>query len=271
MKNKLLVAVVLVVMLALVGCGNGVSKSDLQNQVDTYLEKIAELGSQIDELKEINSELGGGEKLDRVVHRLSDGTPGYYNSVLGKVIFDDILTYETGSQVANTSFISLASKFEMSPSSNWIVKLDGNTTQFNHPRGITGYMNICSTTDIMKPEDLKTSTVDTYVQKMGGRTIASNQLFLDDSLVGWYNEFSIDVNVPVEVEAVETENTEENVEEAVEIEYVKKKMIVKAGSFSQLTNVISFTFMYDDEASSRELVDNLLSTTKYNNRQLKFQ
>lgn len=254
-----LTAITLTIALGLTGCGTtgGSSGADidweteyatLDSQYKELQDEKGTLQAQVDELSEQLKNMNGvAPDNANGIESLNLPSDYQFNEVGSKIQFQWALKYPTGSQAPNTSKVQLYQGCTIDPSNNWIVQMDGTTTRYNHPQGISGEIAI----QIYEEE----ASESTYEEEIMGPFIElldttvdpfTYSIFVDDKLCGKCSTAIINVD-----------NNEAGQDTA----------ILKFGIFGYKGVAVSYCFYYDGkmDKTKTELVDSLIRSIRLNN------
>lgn len=253
-----LTAATLVLVTSLTGCGSSAGSdvaidweaeyATLDSQYSNLQSEYSEMSAQVSELTEqLKSMNGVAPDNANGVDSINLPSDYQFNEVGSRIQFQWALKYPTGSQAPNTSKVQLYQGCTIDPSNNWIVQMDGTTTRYNHPQGISGEIAIQIYDDeasessyeeeIMGPFiELLNTTVDPFMYS----------IFVDDRLCGKCSTAIINID-----------NNEAGQDTA----------ILKFGILGYKGVAISYCFYYDGkmDRTKTELVDSLIRSIRLNN------
>lgn len=232
-KSKHLAILLASSALLLTACGKG----ELEATIISQQEIISELESTIENGVTVHDT--GGSSLQEIEGASSD----VMKYVEDKFVFPTALKIENTTEDYNNTAIRLGSEFEITPSNNWITKVDGVQLKLNHPLGIIGTVKALNTEDFdlyESGQDYKTLSAS-FVKGIPTSTIKYSNIYMDGDVAG----------------ALSTADVK------MESEGNQSKLVT--GLVHYADNALTFAFLLDskDLTSAQEMVHLLLSSIAY--------
>ncbi len=247
MKKILELGMILVLMITMVACGKdtGPTKEDLQRENSAMLSLLKENEDKIKSLEDTLKALSG--EVNTAIGYMDGGAgkQSFY-TINDKVIFPVPFEYKGTTQAPNTAGLSITQNVVVSPSNNWLIKINGTTGEFYHPSNITGVIRVGNIQQAIHADKVQEEVFKPFIDSIPHGNVVYGKLFLDSNC--WGNHATI----------ITTVN--------------EKNAVLKAGALGIGNISITYMFYYDGDRDSTkdELIDNLVKTMKVNSQQLSF-
>lgn len=164
---KKVIAVALLSSLLLAGCGEddgtleSLSKKELIAQHIELYEKYSILEDEKFELETTLAGVGSAEIEVPLIKRMSDGTNRKtFTAVNGEIEIPGGIGYPEATQYSAEYNIELGDGVKVSPSSNWIIELEGGKVTMEHADGISCSIMVGEIDDMYTTEELKEFLVE---------------------------------------------------------------------------------------------------------------
>ena len=237
---------VLSIILGLSGCNsNGPSKEDLQAENESLLASIVEYEDEVAYLKSALDAVNGTDTNYSAITSVSDGSKAEtFQSINGKILFNTELTYTDSSQAPNNSALRLTDKINIVPSNNWVIQMNGTTTNFSHPNGIYGTIKVVSIEQLLKGEEVEANMLKPFTDSIPYTSKIDSKIYINNIWRGMSSELTILNN--------------------------NKPAVIKCGLYGVGETGVIYTFYYDGDKDSTktELVNNLLKTMRYGEQEV---
>lgn len=214
--------------------------NDMNTDMATYLNRITELE---DVLKRVDEEKGPTS----AITKLNDGTgKETFNTVDNTFTLPIEFKYPDSAQAPNTSSINISEAVKITPTSNWVCKLNGTTLELSHSSGIAG-----------------TITVGSLSRDAQKFLVTDLQPYMDELL----KELPIDSKRPSKLFLNDTQFGVDNISHT----YIDQEdAMLRLGLLGYGDVSIQYVFVYKGEQDSAkdETIISLMSTVKVWNNQL---
>lgn len=256
-KIKGITAATLTLIISLTGCTSGGDSAQinweeeyasLDQQYSALQSENSTLTSQVNELSEqLKSMNGVAPDNANGVDSVNLPSEYQFNEVGSKIQFQWALKYPTGSQAPNTSKVQLYQGCTIDPSNNWIVQMDGTTTRYNHPQGISGEIAIQTYEDEANESSYEEEIMGPFIELLDTSVDPfMYSIFVDDKLCGKCSTAIINID-----------NNEAGQDTA----------ILKFGILGYKGVALSYCFYYEGkmDRTKTELIDSLIRSIRFNN------
>lgn len=217
------------------GCGDAAQKAEIK-ELKTTVEALEQENLSLQEYLDGMSitEVRGDSSLQVV-----DGkTVPEFVTIEGKLKLPNRLKLPNASDDANNSNILVGSQFKYTPSSNWLVKMNGATLELTHPSKIWGTVKAVKVLEsVLEPE--MQGILQSFFSGYPTTTISYRKVFMDDRVVGMIADAEITVDSKP---------------------YMLNVGFVTRGEFGQL---YLFTYEITEQAVQQELIDLLVNSGRY--------
>lgn len=188
---KKVVYLALCSLLVLSACSKGTGdplekygKSELVTMLNNAYDAIAEKDVTIAEQKELLEGVKSEVVVKSGISHMEDGTNRLtFNSIDGKITFPSAFEYPESTQSPNTSSINITTNLTISPTSNWLVKVDGTTLELEHTNGIEGLIKAGDIKNAI-PNDSFQEIFTKFFEEFPPEKIVYSKLFLGEQWWG---------------------------------------------------------------------------------------
>ena len=219
---------------------------DLEAKNDTLLERTSEL-------EEMLKGIQGEDIAVPSISTFKDGSGRLtLNSVDGLVTLPGEFLYPYSVQTFATSSINVSQTVKIIPSSNWIITLDGTTTNLQHTgssisgKFVVGGLSVPVGENAKTPAEL-TDEINKFFENMPPENIKFTRIYVNESWVGMDAQCHTFIN--------------------------EEDANLRCGMLSVGQNTVVYMFAYKGESdnSKNELIQNLLTSTSVNNSALRIE
>lgn len=244
-KKSLVIIMSATMVFLLSGC----TQASMRKEIKGLEEQVASLKSQNEKLQvEKDGLTVTEESVESSLSTVEGETVPSFKKIDGLIKFPNKMTVPNGTTDVNTSVVRVGSIFEFSPTSNWLIKQDGSTVEFNHPSKIWGKIQ-----SVMVEEDYTDESFDMkgHVQQFFDgfpkTNISYQRIYLTESVVGMLGTAKIKVD--------------------------DEDYVVTAGYMAPSEYGAIFLFAYKDDKSGvqKELIESLLTSGKYGEENLQVE
>ena len=233
---------------SLAGCGGNsddplskMSKSELIEQCNSLQDRVIQLGDELDNLKRINAGIQSETEVTAAIDVTGDGTGRFtFNSIDSKIIFPVSFQYPNSTTVPGDGSVSIVNDVTITPTSNWISKLNGTTLELeNTDSGISGTIKIGRQNYIFTSSDLKTQVLEQWFAELA----PSQVNYTDITVAG--QAYGIQATTPT---TIDTEDA-----------YLRCGMLATGNGYCA-----TYVFVYrgKEDATKNESITNLLNSLK---------
>lgn len=243
-KVKRIVTTALVsVMLAtsLTACGD---PEGYKKQIEELKLENEGLYTQIDSL---NALLGGMQITEQALQTSLQSIEGKevpeFVTIENAINFPNTLHYPESTEDINNSNVMVGSRYQYSPSSNWLVRVNGTTLELNHPAKIWGKIKaFTSQTEILE-EEMK-ANLQSFFTGFPATNIEYRRIYIDERISGMI------ATAPITVDG--------------------KKHVVTVGFAirSELGQLYMFNYEDNESGVQQELIDLLIASGMYSSSKL---
>lgn len=250
MKKRLAaLGLVAIMCMSLAACGKGgPTKEELQSDNDLLTTMVADYEEQVGKLEQTIEALSGREGPLESISSVSDGSgKKTFNSIGGKILFPGELKYTNATQAPNTSKLNLSDKISIVPSDNWVVQINGTTTQYSHPSGVYGTIKVASIVEIVKASEIDETILKPFIDTIPHISEELGSIFIEDNWRGRHATMTILNN--------------------------EKPAVLKCGVIGYSDISMSYTFYYDGDIDSNktELINSLLKTISFGSQKMRIE
>lgn len=228
-------------VISLAGCNfgkeEGPTKEELIADNAAYSSLIDQQVAQIAELESTIKAMTGSEGPTTAISAVGDGSDKLgFNSMAGKLLFPVAFEYPGAQQAPVASKIQIDAGTYLSPSSNWVVNINGTTSEYSHSFGINGIVKVAALTERKSNEDIKTEMIDPFIAAIPTTSSTSTKIFFNDSELGVMYTLGTTVD--------------------------NQEGILKLAVFATSSRAITFCFFYPgaSDTTKNELVDSMIKS-----------
>ncbi len=254
MKKILAVILVLGISLMITSCGSqgntdtnyAEQVANLQRENALMAEIIKEDEEKIKSLEDTIAALTGGEVRAAITSIEKGSNVKTFNSINGATWFITPFEYKGSTLAPSTSKLYITDKVMLVPSSNWIIKMQGSSVEFNHHSGIIGIIKVGTIEEVIPPEQIQGSIFQPFINNIPSDKVVYGDIFINERCWGKY------ANINTTIDA--------------------QPATLKAGAIGYGGISVTYMFGYDTEydATKNELIDTLLKTLKINNQDISY-
>lgn len=198
-KKITAVALSAILVLSLVGCNKSddesplaaMSKAELIEYAATLENNASALIEENGRLQEVITGIQGETVEVPVVSEFKDNSGRRtLNSVDDVVKLPHELTYPMSTQTFASGSLSVSENLKFKPSSNWVFKMDGTTTELEHTGAgisgkiVVGKIVVPPNEDAVKPDGLKDYINQFFSDPMPPANVGYTRIYLDQNWVG---------------------------------------------------------------------------------------
>lgn len=256
MRKRILGLGLIVTMLvtSLVGCGSDEEKDPLLSESKETLvasihdkdDQIAILNTKVSDLETLLKGVTGEDVPPTAISTIGDGTGRLsFNSYKNTITFPELLMYPNSISTPAENKIYIVDEVGFTPSSNWVLKMDGTTVELEHSNGITGTIKVVAYDDMYDPEILKVRIQEWVDTLPPDELMQYTKIFVADNFSGY--------DVLSSSSMIDAENA-----------------VLRIGMTAFGKKAISYAFVYRGEADSvkDEAVKSLISSIEMNGSKL---
>lgn len=258
MKKKIIALVLIgVTILSLSGCKKDSDRDPLLDESkDSLVAMIRDQQTQINnyatEVEDLESKLKGvlGEDVPpEAISTIGDGTGRLtFNSYKNTITFPELFMYPDCISAPADDRVSIVNGVTFSPSSNWVINLDGTTAEVEHTNSITGTFKVVAYNDVYDKEILKIKIDEWLATLPPDEAVQYTRIFVADNFCGY---------------DVLSQNSMIDEEPAV----------IRVGMIAYGQKAVSYAFVYRGEADpiKNEAVKSLISSIQINTSELRME
>ena len=192
---RILIIVIIILSMSIIsGCSSDEMTIEeiLEQQINTnniLLSTVIEQESEIQALTNIVEALRG-DAMQTGVGSILTEAPRVIN-LDSHIIFGAMLEY-TGAQPApNTSRLNLSDRVSLMPSDNWQIQIEGNTTRYFHPTGISGTIQLSQIQQVVRADTIEDTILRPFMNQIPYTSAIVQRIFLEDVWRGLYATMDI--------------------------------------------------------------------------------
>lgn len=191
-KIKKIVPILIIGTMAITGCSKertdglyAYSKDELVSAVEQLTANNQNLGDELNDAKSLIAELSGNSSDTAPMSKINSGSSELgFNSFSGNIIIPDGLEYPNSYEVMASADVSIASSIKVSPNKNWVIRMDGNTAQFEHSSNISGVFEARGVSKFCDANEIKTSVIEPLFSDRGYTSITYKNIYINGVAVG---------------------------------------------------------------------------------------
>lgn len=236
-----LVVFALVLVITLTGCGDSVEEiRQLEEQIEGLTLQNSSLQSQLNNMQITEVAM---ETSLRVVEGSNIPT---FETIDGLIKFPNKLELPNSSNDVNNSNMVVGSRFKFTPSSNWLVRMEGASMHATHPSSIWGTIKAITVKNSLSESEMK-PLLQGFFEGFPSTTITYRKAFMDDRVVGLL------AKAPITVDG--------------------KEYVVNVGSLTRGDYGLLILFVYEDNGMGvqQELIDLLIGSCSVGEAKLKLE
>lgn len=169
-----------------------------------------------------------------------------FTTIDGKIKFPNSLNVPLSVDDVNNSNVTVGSMFHFTPSTNWLMQMDGATLHFTHPSKVWGDIKAIGVDEGVLEEDMQ-PILQSFFTDFPTTSIKYRKIYMDETVNGMLARAEITVD--------------------------KKPHVVNVGFVTRGEYGVLFLFDYEDNKTGvqQELVDLLLSSGSYGDTRIKLE
>lgn len=213
------------------------SKDELVSAVEQLTANNQSLSDELNDARNLIAELSGNSSDTAPMSRISNGSSELgFNSFGGTIILPEGFEYPNSSEVMASADVSIASSIKVSPNKNWVIRMDGNTAQFEHSSNISGVFEARGTSKFCDANELKISVVEPLFSSRGYTSVSYKNIYINGVAVG------VQASTQVYIDS--------------DVAQIRVGML----SFGQAQLTYYFVYRGEYSSSKEENIDSLLNT-----------
>lgn len=237
-----------VLCMSLTGCDKTVQEQ--KKQIESLNETITGLNAQIEQLnQDLNDTTVTESKMTTSLQKVDGKTVPEFVFVNDAIVFPNKFEIPEAKVDAAVTKISVGSKYSISPTNNWSIRMDGSEVNLNHTSKIWGTMKSLTVDDVTpyKDESVLKGLLQNFFVGFPATNITYTKIYIDERFTGML------AYAPITVE--------------------NKNYGVLVGCNLRSPYSMSFLFTFEDDGSGvqKELVINLLKTVRYGDSAFAFE
>lgn len=235
-------------LMLLIGALSGCDLINQKKQIDGLQAQVQGLQNSNKTLQTQKENLTVTEQpIESSLQNVEGKTAPQFKTIDGVIKFPNKLTIQDAVEDINNSFIRVGSKFQFTPSDNWLVKMRGSEMDLVHPSLIWGSIKAIAVGDDSVQEQDMQNIVKRFFNGFPATNITYRKVFMDDRVVGMIAKATITVD--------------------------NKPNVVNVGFIVRGENGVLLLFNYQDNKSGvqQELIDLLISSGKYGDYSVKLE
>ena len=251
MKKRLLAGLIaMIAAISLTGCGDnlndgtaysGLTREQVIQICDNLITQLDDKEAEYDNLYALYNGIQSESKPTTAIGITGDGTGRFtFNSFENKIIFPTHLEYPNSEFAIANGNISIVQGITITPSSNWIMKMNGTSIELEHPNGVSGTIKVAVQHYVYTPEQLQEQVYKEWFEQLP----ASNITYTNISIGG--GRFGCQAASPT---LIDGENA-----------------FIRCGLFASGDYCVEYTFVYrgNQDITKDESITSLLNTIKMN-------
>lgn len=244
-RKKLAVGIMLTIMSASVtACSSdGLESKSKKELIQMYSELESmyfSLGAEYDEYKSLTAGIQSETEVTSAISLTGDGTGRFtFNSVDSKIIFPVTFQYPGSMAAPGDGVINIVSGVNISPTANWICKLNGTTLEVeNCDSGISGTIKVGKQEYVYDVAALKTDVIEPWFAKLPPAQVNYSNIYVNNQ------PFGVQATTPTTIDSEDA--------------FLRCGMLASPSSDSCITYV--FVYRGTVDSSKNESVQNLLNS-----------
>lgn len=258
MRKKLLSILLVITLVAgISGCSKDEDKDPLLSEsketlVDAIHSQEDEITGLITEIEDLEIKLKGvtGEDVPpEAISTIGDGTGRLsFNSYKNTITFPELLMYPEALSTPALNDVYITENVSFTPTANWIMKLDGTTTELEYTDEITGTIKVVAYDTMYDIEILKARLQEWVDTLPPDEKMQWTKIFLADNFCG-YDILSKESMIDAE------------------------PAVIRIGMFAYGQKAVSYSFVYRGENSplKDEAIKNIITSIEINKHQLEME
>lgn len=236
----------------LAGCGSDdplakMSKTDLIQMVHDKDDMLDALDSEFEDYKQLTKGIQSESEVTAAISITGDGTGRYTFNVVqdSKIIFPNEFVYPGAKPITGDGNINIVTNVSISPSANWICKLNGSTLELeNTDAGISGTIKVGEQNKVLSMDELRSALSDWFT------ALPPSQINYSNISVA-KNPYGIQATTPINI--------------ASEDAFMRCGMFATPDSYC-----VTYVFVYrgQEDQSKNESITNLLNSMKVVNKDI---
>ena len=194
MKKRVICLLSMVAILSTTLCGcnssdnplyDGKSREDIISMHDNLIAQYDKLQIDYDALNTMYNGIQSESAPTAAIGLTGDGTGRFtFNSVDSKIIFPASFIYPDAQQATANGNISIVQGVTISPSSNWVMKLNSATLELEHSSGISGTIKIGNMSKVYTSTELQTEVLSQWFLGLPPSDIIYSNITVDGNAYG---------------------------------------------------------------------------------------
>lgn len=239
-----IVSLTAIMSILLSGCGSDdplskLSKKDLIAMIHDKDNTLDALDKEFEDYKQITKGIQSESEVTAAISIVGDGTGRYAFNVIqdSKIIFPNQFVYPGAEPITGDGNINIVTNVSISPSANWITKLNGSTLELeNTDAGISGTIKVGEQHEVMSIDELRTAMTDWFT------VLPPSQVNYSNISVA-KNPYGIQATTPIQIESEDA--------------FMRCGMFATPDSYC-----ITYVFVYrgSEDQSKNESITNLLNS-----------
>ncbi|MBO5386780.1 MAG: hypothetical protein J6A59_01370 [Lachnospiraceae bacterium] len=257
MKRRLLSMLLLVTLISCVtGCEDkdqdpllSESKETLVAAIHSYEDDIAGLITEVEDLEIKLKGVTGEDVPPEAISTIGDGTGRLsFNSYKDTITFPELLMYPEALSTPALNDVYITDNVSFTPTANWVMKLDGTTTELEYTDEITGTIKVVAYDTMYDIEILKARLQEWVDTLPPDEKMQWTKMFVADNFCG-YDILSKESMIDAE------------------------PAVVRIGMFAYGQKAVSYAFVYRGENSplKDEAIKNIITSIEINKHPLEME
>jgi len=243
-KAILTIMVLTITSSVFTGCGaeDDISSKSKKELVQMYTEletKYYALGAEYDEYKSLTTGIQSETEVTSAISITGDGTGRFtFNSVDSKIIFPVTFQYPGSTAAPGDGVVNIVSGVNISPTANWICKLNGTTLELENPdSGVSGTIKIGKQEYVYDVEALKADVIEPWFAQLPPAQVNYSNVYVDSQ------PFGVQATTPTTIDSEDA--------------FLRCGMVASSSGYC-----ITYVFVYrgTSDSSKNESIQNLLNS-----------